>query len=345
MKILKLEEIKKKLAGSEYDFLRNDQHLGKNIILLGLGGSHAYGTDTETSDLDIRGCALSSKREILCGENFEQVMDIPTDTTVYSFTKLIHLLTDCNPNTIEILGLKPEHYLYLSDIGRELLNGRKMFLSQKAVNSFSGYATDQFRRLDNKSARLAEQSVQEQHILNSIELASSVFKEMYFQYPEDAIKLYIDKAVSSELDTEIFMDITLKHYPLRDYKDMWNRMSDIVRDYAKAGKRNQNAITHNKLGKHMMHLIRLYMMCIDILESGEIITYREKEHDLLMSIRNGVFLDKNRQPTSDFFELVEEYKKRLDYAKDNTDLPEKPDYEAIKEFTIYVNERVVKGDI
>ena len=216
---------------------------------------------------------------------------------------------------------------------------------QKAVNSFSGYATDQFRRLDNKSARLAEQSVQEQHILNSIELASSVFKEMYFQYPEDAIKLYIDKAVSSELDTEIFMDVTLKHYPLRDYKDMWNRMSDIVRDYAKAGKRNQNAISHNKLGKHMMHLIRLYMMCIDILESGEIITYREKEHDLLMSIRNGVFLDKNRQPTSDFFELVEEYKKRLDYAKENTDLPEKPDYEAIKEFTIYVNERVVKGDI
>ena len=90
---------------------------------------------------------------------------------------------------------------------------------------------------------------------------------MFFQYPEEAIKLYIDTAVSPDMDSEIFMDITLRHYPLRDYKDMWNRMSDIVRDYEKVGKPNQNAISHNKLGKHMMHLIRLYMMCIDILEA------------------------------------------------------------------------------
>lgn len=341
---MKLDEINAKLETAEYDFLRYNEHLGRNIILLGLGGSHAYGTETETSDLDVRGCALNSKSEILCNENFEQVTDIPTDTTVYSFTKLIQLLTDCNPNTIEILGLKPEHYLYLSDIGREMLDNRKMFLSRKAISSFSGYATAQFRRLDNKSARLTEQAIQEKHILGSIGNAAKSFRDMYFEYPEDAIRLYIDKAVSSGLETEIFMDITLKHYPLRDYKDMWNRMNDIVRDYAKVGKRNQNVISHNKLGKHMMHLIRLYLMCIDILEKGEIITYREAEHDLLMSIRNGAFLDGNRQPTDEFFEMVEDYKKRLDYAAENTSLPENPDYEAIREFTMYVNERAVKGN-
>jgi predicted nucleotidyltransferase len=342
---MKLDEINAKLETAEYDFLRYNEHLGRNIILLGLGGSHAYGTETETSDLDVRGCALNSKSEILCNENFEQVTDIPTDTTVYSFTKLIQLLTDCNPNTIEILGLKPEHYLYLSDIGREMLDNRKMFLSRKAISSFSGYATAQFRRLDNKSARLTEQAIQEKHILGSIENAAKSFRDMYFEYPEDAIRLYIDKAVSSGLETEIFMDITLKHYPLRDYKDMWNRMNDIVRDYAKVGKRNHNAISHNKLGKHMMHLIRLYLMCIDILEKGEIITYREAEHALLMSIRNGAFLDGNRQPTDEFFEMVEDYKKRLDYAAENTSLPENPDYEAIREFTMYVNERAVKDNI
>jgi hypothetical protein len=49
----------------EYDFLRNNPHLGQNIILLGLSGSHAYGTNLETSDVDIRGVALNSKSEIL----------------------------------------------------------------------------------------------------------------------------------------------------------------------------------------------------------------------------------------------------------------------------------------
>ena len=85
------------------------------------------------------------------------------------------------------------------------------------------------------------------------------------------------------------------------------------------------------------------MMCIDILEREEIITYRENEHDLLMDIRNGVYLDSNRQPTKEFFELVEEYKCRFEYAKNNSSLPLKPDINKIEEFKAFVNEEVVKG--
>lgn len=264
---MKLDEIKATVTGADYDFLRTDEHLGKNIILLGLGGSHAYGTEIETSDLDVRGCAVNSREEILCGEDFEQVTDVPTDTTIYSFMKLVRLLTNCNPNTIEILGLKREHYIYLSEIGREMLDNSDMFLSKMAVKSFGGYATAQFHRLENKSEGIA------------------------------------------------------------------------------LGKRNKNALLHNKIGKHMMHLIRLYLMCLDILEKGEIITYRETEHDLLMSIRNGAFLDGESQPTADFFALVNDYKKRIEYAEKNTLLPEKPDYKRIKDFIISVNEKVVAGKI
>lgn len=93
----------------------------------------------------------------------------------------------------------------------------------------------------------------------------------------------------------------------------------------------------------MMHLIRLYMMCLDILERKEIVTFREKEHELLMSIRNGEYLDGNRQPIPEFFEMVDGYEKKMKYAKENTDLPENPDYKAIQEFVMDVNERVVRG--
>lgn len=342
---MNIEQIKEKLKSEEYDFLRTDKNLGNNIILLTLGGSHAYGTDHEDSDLDIRGCALNSKMQILTNESFEQFVNEKTDTTIYAFNKLVSLLSNVNPNTIEMLGNKPEHYFYLSPIGQELMDNARLFLSKRAIYSFGGYANQQLRRLENKSNRLVGQAQNEEHIYKTIEHAAYDFKSRYFEMPNDAIRLYIDKAVQEGYDTEIFMDVNLHHYPLRDYKGMWSEMQNIVRAYGKIGKRNENAIEHNKLGKHMMHLVRLYMMCLDILEKEEIVTYREEEHDLLMDIRNGKYLDDNRQPTSEFYEMVDEYEKRLEYAAQQTNLPDNPDYKAINEFVASVNERVVRGEI
>lgn len=341
-----VNEIKTILKTPEYEFLKTNPHLGNNIILLGLGGSHAYGTNVEGSDVDIRGVALNSKAEILGASNFEQVVNEATDTTIYSLKKLVSLLTSCNPNTIELLGLKPEHYLYLSSTGRELLDNRKLFLFKRAVQSFGGYAFSQLRRLDNKSARTLEQAEKEQHILNSITNASYVWPDKYQCFkPDEGIALYLDKSDQEDMDKEIFMDIHLTHYPLRDYKSMWSDMKNIVSEYGKLGHRNQNAIEHGKLGKHMMHLIRLYLMCIDILEKEEIITYRENDIEYLLSFRYGKFLDDEGHPIEGFYDLVKELESRMKYAAENSSLPDKPNYNAINDFLMSVNERVVKGII
>ena len=335
-----IEEIKSKISSSEYSFLK-EKPLGNNIILLGLGGSYAYGTNTENSDLDIRGIATHNSEDILTRKGFEQVVNEATDTTVYSLEKIINLLSNCNPNTIEILGLEPWQYLYTGYIGQELIKNRDMFLSKRAVHSFGGYATAQLRRLSNKTVRTVEQEQREKHILASIENARYSYPDKYFNYPEDSIKLYIDKAIQEDYDTEIFMDVNLKHYPLRDYKSMWSEMQNIVKDYSKIGRRNSKAIEHDKLGKHMMHLIRLYLMCFDILEDGKIITYRKKEHDFLMDIRNGKYLDDNKQPTKEFYDIVDEMENKLNYLKDHSPLPDNPDYKRINDFLYNANLNVL----
>lgn len=334
--------IKEIVNNPEYDFLRTNEHLKDKILFLTLGGSHAYGTNVESSDIDIRGCTLNSKSDLIGMSNFEQVVDNTTDTTIYSFNKLISLIINCNPNTIEMLGCKPEHYLYINSIGQELIDNRKMFLSKRAIHSFGGYANQQLRRLENRAIRDVSQIQREQHILGTIKNSEYTFKERYLDY-SDGMKLYIDKSQRDEYDSEIYMDVVLKHYPLRDYTSMWEEMKSIVKSYSKIGMRNSKAIEHNKLGKHMMHLVRLYLMCIDILEKEEIITFREKDLDLLMDIRNNKFL-KNGQPTSEFYEMLTDYEKKLEYAKLNTNLPEKPNYKEIEEFVISVNERVIRGD-
>ena len=212
-------------------------------------------------------------------------------------------------------------------------------------HTFGGYAGSQLRRMENKAARLVGQTQNEEYILKSIQNAKYDFKNRYYPHNESDVELFIDKAVQEGYESEIFINVDLKHYPLRDWAGMWNEMKAIVSSYNKIGKRNEKAMSHDKLGKHMGHLIRLYMMCIDILEKEEIITYRTNEHNLLMSIRNGEYLDKDRQPTVEFYDLLNEYEKRFEYAKQNTSLPDVPNYKQINEFKMYVNERIVKGEI
>ena len=99
-----IKDIQKSL-GEEYNFLTDNEFLGTNIILLGLGGSLAYGTNNENSNTDIREIATNSKRNILTGQYFEQVVDVPTDTTIYSLDRIVKLLMKSNLGSQLILLL------------------------------------------------------------------------------------------------------------------------------------------------------------------------------------------------------------------------------------------------
>ena len=276
--------------------------------------------------------------------NFEQVINTQTDTTIYAFNKLIGLLMNVNPNTIEMLGCKPEHYFHISPIGEELIANRKMFLSKRAANSFGGYANQQLRRLQNALARDSyPQAEKEKHILNSILYAMADFTSRYQAFEEGSINLYVDKTDKADMDSEIFMDVTLSHYPLRDYKSMWSEMNNIINEYGKLNSRNTKK-DNLQLNKHAMHLVRLYLMCLDIFEKEEIITYRGDDLDILMSIRHGDFQKEDGTFRTEFFDMITDYESRLSYAKENSGLPASPDQKKVQEFVMSVNERVIHND-
>jgi predicted nucleotidyltransferase len=322
----------------EYDFLNSNSRLGENLIFLTMGGSYAYGTNIEGSDIDVRGVTSQPRESLLGLSKFEQVIDNATDTTIYGFNRLVQLLLSCNPNCIELLGCKPEHYFYQTKLGAEFLANKSLFLSQKAVHSFGGYANQQLRRLQNAISHDAlPQAQQEKHILSTLDIMLDSIKDRYSSFDDSSLNLFIDKAMTdSGLDEELFMDVSLKHYPLRDYLSLWSELSNTVRTYDKLGKRNQKK-DDNHLNKHAMHLVRLYYMCFDILEKGEIVTYRP-EREFLLTIRNGAFQNSDSTYKPEFFELVDELEKRLEYAKSNTSLPPQPDHKRIEEFMMDVNQ-------
>lgn len=308
-----------------------------NLILLTYGGSHAYGTNVETSDIDLRGVCLNTKEQLLGLDNFEQWVDIETDTTIYSFNKLVSLLINCNPNVIEILGCNPEHYIVLTSLGKKLLDNAKLFLSQKAIYSFGGYATSQLRRLQNAISRDSNNEQKEQHITNTIKNMKTHLNEHYKSFGVDNLNIYLDDSNREELNKEVFIDINLKHYPLRDFRDIQSEMIAVIKSYETIGKRN-NKKTEEKLSKHAMHLIRLHLMLIDILEKQEIKTFRHNDIELLMKIRNGEI------EFDEIFKMVDGFESIEEELKNTTSLPVKIDYDKINKFIIDVNlEAVRKG--
>ena len=220
-----------------------------------------------------------------------------------------------------------------------------MFLSKRAAASFGHYADAQLRRLQNAIARdTLPQPSREEHILKSVNHALEDYNRRQKEVYKTDSKLYIDKAETEGLETEIFLDADFRHFPLRRYNDLMNTLNSVVRDYDRIGKRNHKK-DDNHLNKHAMHLVRLFMMGIDILADGEIRTHRpESDLKLLISIRNGDYMREGIL-TPAFYEIVTDYERRFREAEKNSFLPDNPDMEAVAAFVESINRRVVAGEI
>lgn len=292
-----------------------------NPILIGYGGSIAYGTSTPKSDVDIRGIFMNPLSEFIgTRPDSEQFMPSGSDTTIYSIKKMFKLLFDCNPNTIELLGLKSEHYLYVDKIGERILDNRDVFLSQKAGYTFGNYAKAQLNRLVNKSGRAKSESGGNE--------ARSISKALNHLKHNEGINGF--DAYVKEKDGPVCIAAD-GSFDINDFCRAAGEILNIHSDYCKST-RNDKAVKHDKIEKHAMHLVRLYLMGIDILEGKGVITYRGSDLALLQDIRSGKFMESDGvTPNSAFNDMVALLSDRFDYAWAHSPLPERPDAERVND--------------
>lgn len=221
-------------------------------ILFVKSGSHAYGLNTETSDIDYKGITIAPLKYYFTSNNFEQkdkgfeqedwvkLKELnygKVDCVIYELQKFISLLETQNPNIIEMLWQDEEDILYTSDSARYLLANREYFLSQKIAMTFSGYARSQVKRMLTHRKWVLKGEVEKPNWsdfgvdvdpLSKSEL--NAFLEFLSLLLKDKHQYYYQNEELSELIKNIDWKSLLKQYTLPE-EDL-----PIVQQYTRASK-------------------------------------------------------------------------------------------------------------
>lgn len=95
-------------------------------------GSHAYGTNISTSDVDTAGVFVYPSEVYLgLNEPIERIGDEKSDTVFYALRRFIQLLKTANPTLLELLWMPDDCVKTCSPRIRKLIENRSLFVSKK----------------------------------------------------------------------------------------------------------------------------------------------------------------------------------------------------------------------
>lgn len=304
--------------------------------------------------------------------------------SVYHLVKFVALAAECNPNILDVLFCREDDVLRSTAIGRRLRGARDLFLSAKAKHTFSGYAASQLKRIRthrrwllNPPTRpptradfgLPEHAlVPREHLLaaeaairakiDGWNLDLGALDEASRIQVQGAIARYVaELAAGLGLDREgaewlaaarhVGLDDPLVEV-LRREKAYRAARAEWQRHRAWMASRNPaRAALEARYGydtKHGAHLVRLYTMGREILETGRVHVWRgpggPDDRDRLLAVRAGAW------SYDELVDWAERQQAELDalYRRGRYAVPREPDRERIDRLCVeLVDEALTRG--
>ncbi len=297
-------------------------------------GSHLYGTNTPTSDIDYSGIFLPSKALVFGFQRVEEVnlsiMDKDeagkntqnaVDRKLYELRKFVKLALENNPNLIEQLFVNEPNIVYINDAGRALLAQKHRFPHQGLVKKFKGYAfsqkhkmvirTDKFHELENAFNYLKAYADQKTLLIE--------LKEKYLPF----MTFNQDYCVIGDLNLQ--KGIFVK-----------KAVSMIEERLSKVGNRKTLITKYGFDTKFASNLIRLLLEGKELVSTGDIVfplAYKQT----ILDIKQGLWTIK------EVLDYAEQLEAETDVAVEKSDLPSKARFDEIEQFTIQLLENHLMG--
>ncbi|MFK7970815.1 MAG: nucleotidyltransferase domain-containing protein [Bacteroidia bacterium] len=328
-----------------------------NLLIQAVGGSHAYGLATPSSDVDLRGIFMLPKEDLFGLRYTEQVSDEKSDIVYYELRRFFGLALQNNPNILELLAVPEDCIKFRHPIMDRL--SPALFLSKLSKNTFMGYATQQISKARGMNKKIVNPMAKERKsILEFCYIAKEGKAEPLSQWLDthnlvqkkcglvrldhmrDMYALYYDAdghkgfqgVAQKPYSNEVSLSSVPKGEELLTYisfnKDGYSRYcKEYVQYWDWVEKRNEARYAQTEAhgkgydAKNIMHCFRLLDMAAEIAQDG-IIGVRRPNRDELLEIRSGAH---------DFDELIiraETKMKQVQALFEQSSLPDRPDYDA-----------------
>jgi hypothetical protein len=115
------------------------------LIFKALVGSHAYGTNIETSDYDYKGIYQQPLKQVI-GFKYKPQVEVGKDECYYEIKRFLELAQTANPTILEMMWMPKENIMINSSKMARVLCYKHQFLSKQCLNSFGGYAVAQIKK-------------------------------------------------------------------------------------------------------------------------------------------------------------------------------------------------------
>lgn len=329
----------------------------KLLLLEVISGSQAYGLATPQSDCDIKGVYYLPKELFYSGMYIDQVQNETNDEVYYELGKFVDLLTKNNPNILEMLATPSEFILYRHPL-MDCLKP-EMFLSQKAKETFAGYAYTQIKKagglnrkwnnpmpeqrksvqafcyiLQDKGAVPFEKWLYEKGIeeIDCGLTAIAHVKDMYALYVdvEEPYGGIVSGMAANEVRTVSVPQDAVPAAYLYCNLDAYSIHCRQYREYHQWLKlRNEQRylgnLTHNQGydAKNMMHTIRLLQVALELLSTGQLSVHRSNRDELLA-------IKSDKYTYDELMDMAAQLMLQIKSAATVSTLPLEPDRDAIQ---------------
>ena len=118
---------------------------GHEILFKVKVGSHAYGTNIETSDIDYKGVFIQDPKDVYLNGYIHE-LQVSKDEVYYELSSYIDQCLTGNPTKLELLFTPKNCVEYTSHTFKDILNLKEIFLTKLLRHSFAHYALDQIHK-------------------------------------------------------------------------------------------------------------------------------------------------------------------------------------------------------